>query len=142
MLNTHLDHVAALPVYVARRRMMKMDPPTIYLPAHAVSGVEAMLRAFSRLDRGRLPCKLIPVNAGDEIELSRELVVTVHGTKHTVPSVGFIVWQRRRSQRHRSHGHRSPQQGDTEPRRGLAGRSEPDEWGSGGDALTPDRGRL
>ena len=28
----HLDHIAALPIYVARRRMMKMDPPTIYLP--------------------------------------------------------------------------------------------------------------
>lgn len=94
--HTHLDHVAALPVYVARRRMMKMDPPTIYLPAHAVGGVEAMLRAFSRLDRGRLPCKLVPVNAGDEIELSRELVVSAHATRHTVPAVGYIVWQRRR----------------------------------------------
>jgi ribonuclease Z len=27
--HTHLDHVAALPVYVARRRMMKMEPPVI-----------------------------------------------------------------------------------------------------------------
>ncbi|GIT29924.1 MAG: hypothetical protein Ct9H300mP1_19700 [Planctomycetaceae bacterium] len=25
----HLDHMAALPVFVARRRMMKMEPPTI-----------------------------------------------------------------------------------------------------------------
>ena len=36
--HTHLDHIAALPVYVARRRMMKMEPPTIYLPEHAVDG--------------------------------------------------------------------------------------------------------
>src|SRR5207247_3388995 len=34
--HTHLDHVAALPVYVARRRMMKMEPPTIYLPEYVV----------------------------------------------------------------------------------------------------------
>lgn len=93
--HTHLDHVAALPIYVARRRMMKMGPPKIYLPAHAVPLVEQLLRAFSRLDRGRLPCDLIGVNAGDEIELSRESVVTVHHTKHTVPSVGYMVWQRR-----------------------------------------------
>ena len=53
--HTHLDHIAALPVYVARRRMMKMEPPTIYLPAEAVEGVEALLRAFQRLDRGRMP---------------------------------------------------------------------------------------
>ena len=25
--HAHLDHMAALPVYVARRRMMKMEPP-------------------------------------------------------------------------------------------------------------------
>ena len=29
--HTHLDHIAALPVYISRRRMMKMDPPRIYL---------------------------------------------------------------------------------------------------------------
>ncbi|MAR12244.1 MAG: metal-dependent hydrolase [Blastopirellula sp.] len=94
--HTHLDHVASLPVYVARRRMMKMDPPTIYLPSHAIDNVEQVLRAFSRLDRGRLPCELIGVEPGDEIELSRELVVTAHATKHTIPSLGFIIWERRK----------------------------------------------
>lgn len=94
--HTHLDHIAALPVYVARRRMMKMDPPTIYLPEHAVENVERMLRAFSRLDRGRLPCELIGVKPDEEIDLSRELVVTAHATRHTIPSLGYVVWERRR----------------------------------------------
>lgn len=94
--HTHLDHIAALPVYVARRRMMKMEPPNIYLPEHAVEGAKRILDAFSRLDRGRLPCELIGISPGQEIELSRELVVTVSATKHTVPSIGFIVWERRR----------------------------------------------
>jgi ribonuclease Z len=92
----HLDHIAAIPVYVARRRMMKMEPPTIYLPAYAVERVELLLRTFSRLDRGRLPCELRPVEAGDEIELSRELVVTASATAHTVPSLGYVVWERRK----------------------------------------------
>ncbi|WP_422926213.1 MBL fold metallo-hydrolase [Singulisphaera sp. PoT] len=94
--HAHLDHLAALPVYVARRRMMKMTPPTIYLPADAIEGVEMLLRAFQRLDRGRLPAKLIPVQPDDEIELSRELVVKAFATKHTVPSLGFLVWERRK----------------------------------------------
>ena len=34
--HTHLDHIAALPVYVARRRMMKMEPPTVYVPAESI----------------------------------------------------------------------------------------------------------
>lgn len=94
--HAHLDHIAALPVYVARRRMMKMDPPTIYLPEHAIGAVEQLLRVVSRLDRGRLPCELIPLADGDEIELSRETAVTAHQTKHTVPSLGYVVWDRRK----------------------------------------------
>lgn len=94
--HTHIDHVNALPVYVARRRMMKMEPPTIYLPEAAVEPVQRILRQVSRLDRGRLPCTLVPTRPGDEIELSRELVVTVSETRHTVPSMGFVVWERRR----------------------------------------------
>src|SRR5882757_4581121 len=94
--HTHLDHIAALPVYVARRRMMKMEPPTIYLPEHAVEMAQMLLKVVQRLDRGRLPCEIIGVRAGDEIELSRELVVTAHATKHTIPSLGYIVWERRK----------------------------------------------
>ncbi len=94
--HTHIDHLIALPVYVARRRMMKMDPPVIYLPEAAIDPVERILRQVSRLDRGRLPCTLRALRAGDEVELSRELVVTVSATRHTVPSLGFVVWERRR----------------------------------------------
>lgn len=93
--HTHLDHIAALPVYVARRRMMKMDPPTIYVPMGTVESIRRMLAAFSRLDKGRLPCELIAVEPEQEIKLSRELVVTVHPMKHTIPAVGFVVWERR-----------------------------------------------
>jgi ribonuclease Z len=94
--HVHLDHVASLAVYVARRRMMKMDPPTIYVPEEAVKPIEHMLKVFSHMDRGRLPCDLIGVKPGDEIELSRELVLSVLKTTHTIPSVGYIVWDRRR----------------------------------------------
>ncbi len=97
--HTHIDHIMALPAYVARRRMMKMDPPTIYLPEGAIDPIRRILRQVSRLDRGRLPCDLKPLVAGDEVELSRELVVTVSETRHTVPSLGFVVWERRRKLR-------------------------------------------
>jgi ribonuclease Z len=91
-----MDHLVALPVYVARRRMMKMEPPTIYLPEHAIEPTQKILKYFSRMDRGRLPCSLLPIRAGDEIEISREHVVTVSATAHTVPSFGFVVWERRK----------------------------------------------
>lgn len=94
--HAHLDHIAALPLYVARRRMMKMEPPTIYLPTSAIDGVDAVLRAFQRLDRGRMPVNLVGLEPGQEVALSRELVVTTFATRHTIASLGFIVWERRR----------------------------------------------
>ena len=97
--HAHLDHIAALPVYVARRRMMRMEPPTIYLPTEAVDGVERVLKAFQRLDRGRMPVKLVGLEPGVEVELSRELVVAVFETRHTIPSLGFLVYERRKKLR-------------------------------------------
>jgi ribonuclease Z len=94
--HTHIDHMMALPTYVARRRMMKMEPPTIYLPQEAVEPMSRILRLVSRLDRGRLPCQLVGLSPGQEVELSRELVVTTSASRHTVPSLAFIVWNRRK----------------------------------------------
>jgi ribonuclease Z len=94
--HSHLDHLAAIPVYVSRRRMMKMEPPRIYLPAESVENVQRMLHIWQRLDRGRMVVDLVGVRPGDEIELSREHIVTAFATKHTVPSLGYVVWDRRK----------------------------------------------
>src|SRR5262245_64621655 len=40
-------------------------------------------------------CDLHGLRAGDEIPLSREHVVTAFATTHTIPSLGYVVWDRR-----------------------------------------------
>lgn len=100
----HLDHLAALPVYVARRRMMKMEPPLIYVPARIEEPIRQMLRSWQKLDRGRMVCDLRGVSPGDEIELSREHRVQVFETRHTVPSVGYLVYDCRRKLKPEFHG--------------------------------------
>jgi ribonuclease Z len=94
--HSHLDHLASIPVFVARRRMMKMEPPTIYLPEEAVDNVHRLLHVWQRLDRGRMAVELVGMRPGSEIELSREHLVTAFPTKHTVPSLGYVVWERRK----------------------------------------------
>jgi ribonuclease Z len=93
--HAHLDHITALPVYVARRRMMKMEPPRVFVPAESADDVKKLLQIMQRLDRGRQVCDLVGVEPGQEIELSREHVATVWATSHTIPSRGFVVWERR-----------------------------------------------
>jgi len=88
--HAHLDHLVALPCTWSRRRMMKMEPPTIYMPESIIEPMERILRLFSKLDRGRLPCRLLACAPGDEIELSRELVVTV--SARGTPSPRWGSW--------------------------------------------------
>jgi ribonuclease Z len=102
--HTHLDHIAALPVYVARRRMMKMEPPVVYVPASAEEDLRKLLHIMQRLDRGRQAVDLRGVNPGDEIELSRENVITAFATTHTIPSLGYVVWDRRFKLKEEYHG--------------------------------------
>ena len=104
LTHTHLDHMAAIPVYVARRRMMKMGPPTIYLPEYAIDDVKRLLLIMQRLDRGRQTANLIGVKPGQEIELSRDHVISVFETTHTIPSVGYLVWERRNKLKEEYHG--------------------------------------
>ena len=59
--HTHLDHIAALPVYVARRRMMKMEPPRVFVPAEAFEDVKKLLLIFQRIPKG-MPFFLVEEN--------------------------------------------------------------------------------
>lgn len=91
----HLDHIAAMPLYVARRRLMKMAPPKILLPHYAIGPVRQMLRSFEKLDRGRLPCELVGMEPDQEYELSRELVIRALPTRHRIESLGYVIFDRR-----------------------------------------------
>jgi ribonuclease Z len=102
--HTHLDHASSLPVYIARRRMMRMEPPTIYVPAEAIEDIKRLLLVWQRLDRGRMHCNLHGVKPGDEIELGRDNVITAFATTHTIPSVGYVVWDRRNKLKEEYHG--------------------------------------
>jgi ribonuclease Z len=116
--HTHLDHIAALPIYLARRRMMKMPPPKVYVPQENKDDVEKLLRIMQRLDRGRQAVELFGVTAGQEFELDRQhimtafetdatnasisedddesQIVTAFDTVHTIPSRGYVVWDVRK----------------------------------------------
>ena len=69
------------------RSVRDAPPPTIYLPEHTVDTVNRLLDNFARLDRGRLPCDIVGVVPGDEIEFSRELVIDVVRTWHTIQAL-------------------------------------------------------
>ena len=48
--------------------------------------------------------KIDSVKPGQEIELSRDHVIHVFETTHTIPSVGYLVWERRNKLKEEYHG--------------------------------------
>jgi ribonuclease Z len=97
--HAHLDHLMALPAFLARRWMMKYPPPTIHVPVEILDGVRQLLAAWQTLDHGKLDCTLVGVAPGDQVELSKDHYVTVFPTAHPVPSRGYVVWERRQKLR-------------------------------------------
>lgn len=94
--HTHLDHMAMLPSYIARRRMMKMEPPRIFLPAQFVDKLSKLLKIWTQLDHGGFPCELIGLKDGDVVELGREVLVQAFATEHRITSLGYVVYNRRK----------------------------------------------
>ncbi len=94
--HAHIDHLAALPVLVSRRAILEFPTPTrIYLPLPIVEDVRRMLEVWNKLDLGPQTCELVGLWAGDEVTLSGRHSVTAFPTTHPVPSLGYIVWERR-----------------------------------------------
>ena len=78
---------------------MKYPPPTIHVPAEIVEGIRQLLAAWQALDRGKLECTLVGMAPGDRVELSKDHYVTAFRTAHPVPSLGYVVWERRQKLR-------------------------------------------
>jgi ribonuclease Z len=43
-----------------------------------------------------LPANLVGLVPNQEVELSRELVAKAFATRHTIPALGFLIWERRK----------------------------------------------
>ena len=95
----HLDHLLALPGLLGRRAMLKLPPPTVYVPAEIIADVQALLSAWRALDRSAMECRLVGLSAGETASISSRHHVSAFATAHPVPSRGYIVWERRRKLR-------------------------------------------
>lgn len=93
--HAHLDHLAGLPVFLARRAMMKLPPPQIVVPAEVRDDVQRLLDCWKVLDKGPQDCELIGMLPGDRLSLTELLFISAFATVHTVPSRGYIIWEKR-----------------------------------------------
>mmetsp|Transcript_15337 Transcript_15337/g.24987 ORF Transcript_15337/g.24987 Transcript_15337/m.24987 type:complete len:354 (+) Transcript_15337:3219-4280(+) len=85
----HLDHCGGAFIFARLRRGMET---TVYVPAQGAEEFERIRDAYEKLDGGdSFHLRVVPVRVGDVLEVSDAVRVTVHYSKHRVPSVGYAV---------------------------------------------------
>ncbi|MBN1337007.1 MAG: MBL fold metallo-hydrolase [Deltaproteobacteria bacterium] len=93
--HAHLDHLGGIAMHAATRALTGLEPPLYLVPAEVVPDLEALLATWRRLDRSRLPCRIVPCRPGDTLSLGRDLEVRAYRSDHVVPSIGYALWSRK-----------------------------------------------
>lgn len=91
----HIDHSAGIPYYLSQRFFQGMAPGTILCPAKIAQPLSDIIHSWAGLEGKVTEHRVVPMKVGDEFELRKGLIVRAFATRHTVPSIGFAVIDRR-----------------------------------------------
>jgi len=91
----HIDHSAGIPYYLSQRFFQGMSPGTILCPAKIAQPLSDIIHSWAGLEGKVTEHRIIPMNVGDEFELRKGLIARAFATRHTVPSLGFVLIDRR-----------------------------------------------
>lgn len=95
LTHAHVDHAAGVPFYAAQRKLQRLDPGTVYVPAASLDGFRALIAAHERLENTTYQINLVGIAPGEEVELRKDLVLRAHAASHPIPSNAYEFLERR-----------------------------------------------
>ena len=106
--HAHGDHTRCLLRHEALRRLMGMEQATYYVPAPTLEGFQGLAEAWRRLEnvgeKNFQPPRLEPLCAGDVVWLHRQLAAKAFKVDHTLPSLGYTLFDVRKKLKEEFHG--------------------------------------
>ncbi len=98
--HAHGDHTRCLLRHEALRRLMGMAPATYYIPKQTEEGFLGLAEAWRKLENVRdenyRPPNFHPMAEGDVIWLHRQLAAKAFKVDHTMPSLGYTLFDVRK----------------------------------------------
>lgn len=94
----HMDHTAGLAYYFSQRVFQGMGPGTILCCPSLATAIEKMMQSWVDVEAQRTQYNVVAMQPGtptDEYEIKNNLYLRAYDTIHTVPSLGFVVVEKR-----------------------------------------------
>ena len=92
----HLDHALGLPYVLSQRSLHRDQHTRVFCPAPIAEPLAALVAAAERLEGAVFRYELLPLTAGQRVEVGKDLAIEAFATDHVVPSLGFHLLRRKR----------------------------------------------
>lgn len=91
----HMDHAAALTYYLSQRHFQGMGTGTVLCHPEMEAPIRGLMDAWVSVENQKTPYNLVPMEAEAEYKIKNDHYLRAFKTSHTVPSLGFVVVERR-----------------------------------------------
>jgi len=91
----HMDHSAGIAYYFSQRNFQGMGTGTVICHPVVEQSIQNVMRAWIDLEAQRSPFKVVALAPEAEMEIKNHTFLRAFATNHTVPSIGFVVFERR-----------------------------------------------
>jgi ribonuclease Z len=94
----HMDHAAGLAYYYSQRHFQGMGTGTVLCHPTLEQPIRRLMQAWIDIEAQRTPHKVISMEPGtpsEEYEIKNHIFLRAFDTSHTVPSLGFVIVEKR-----------------------------------------------
>jgi len=100
----HMDHAAALSYYFSQRRFQGMGVGTVVCHPAMEEPIHELMSAWIKIEAQRTPYNVVALEPDQELEIKNRIFLRAFKTVHTVPSIGFVVVEKRSKLREQYSG--------------------------------------
>ena len=105
----HQDHSLALPTWIVWRQKFLPEIPKVYVPAACVEETIAFIQSLEKAERFQMKYQVIGLQEGDCVEIENGRVVEAFDTTHLIPTIGFLVKEKRKKLKEQYKGYSTSQ---------------------------------
>ena len=91
----HMDHAAGLSYYYSQRYFQGMGAGTVVCHPAIEKPIHNIMSAWVDLEAQKTPYNVVPLQPDEELEIKNHIMLRAIATLHTVPSLGFVVVEKR-----------------------------------------------